>query len=283
METGMQIVKLLRRLGRCDAGVSAVEFAVLAPVLIGGLLFLVDVGIAIGTRMEMDRNVRAGAQAAMSLNNSTASIEAIMLASAERRRPSARRQHWPALARGTQLRAPRPAAPARRLLCSSMSLRPGIFPASWFPTSSDRTAVSKFVKFRSATRGSVLVAVWRDRRGATAIEFVVVVSALLMIVLATLQFGRVLAARNEMSYALSRAVRVVHLDATTTTEEIVDMLEEGLGTVGGELDVSITEIAGTNFMEISVEFPFELSLPFRTSSVIDLRVATLAPMVSPTQ
>ena len=44
---------------------------------------MLDVGIAVGTRMEMDRNVRAGAQAAMSLNNSASSIEAIMLASAE--------------------------------------------------------------------------------------------------------------------------------------------------------------------------------------------------------
>ena len=45
---------------------------------------MVDIGrVASATRMEMDRNVRAGAQAAMSLNNSAGSIEGIMLASAE--------------------------------------------------------------------------------------------------------------------------------------------------------------------------------------------------------
>ena len=81
--TGRHVAAQLRRLRGCDAGLSAIEFAFLAPVLIGGLLLMVDVGIAVGTRMEMDRNVRAGAQAAMSLNNSTSSIEAIMLASTE--------------------------------------------------------------------------------------------------------------------------------------------------------------------------------------------------------
>ena len=44
---------------------------------------MVDIGGAIAERMEMDRNVRAGAQAAMSLNNDLSSIEGIILASTE--------------------------------------------------------------------------------------------------------------------------------------------------------------------------------------------------------
>jgi hypothetical protein len=48
-----------------------------------GLLTMVDIGRAITARMEMDRNVRAGAQAAMSLNNDLESIEGIILASTE--------------------------------------------------------------------------------------------------------------------------------------------------------------------------------------------------------
>jgi Flp pilus assembly protein TadG len=73
----------LRRLGRCRSGVSSIELALLAPIIIVGLLMMVDAGLAVATRMEMDRNVRAGAQAAMSLNNSAASIEEIVRASAE--------------------------------------------------------------------------------------------------------------------------------------------------------------------------------------------------------
>ena len=73
----------LRRLGRCRSGVSSIELALFAPILVSGLLMMVDLGLAVGVRMEMDRNVRAGAQAAMSLNNSAASIEEIVRASAE--------------------------------------------------------------------------------------------------------------------------------------------------------------------------------------------------------
>ena len=70
-------------LARCRSGVAAVEFALIAPMLIVSFLLMLDVGTAIAARMEMDRNVRAGAQAAMSLNNEVASIEAIVLASNE--------------------------------------------------------------------------------------------------------------------------------------------------------------------------------------------------------
>jgi Flp pilus assembly pilin Flp len=70
-----------RRLARDDAGASAVEFAMAAPFLIAGMILMVDYGIAMGTQMELGRNVRAGAQAAMSLNNDAEAIEGIVLAS----------------------------------------------------------------------------------------------------------------------------------------------------------------------------------------------------------
>ena len=73
----------LRRLVRCRSGVAATEFAIFAPMVILGLFTMVDIGSAVTQRMEMDRNVRAGAQAAMSLNNDEASIRGIILASTE--------------------------------------------------------------------------------------------------------------------------------------------------------------------------------------------------------
>ena len=73
----------MRRMARCEAGVAATEFALFAPMIILGILMMVDIGGAIAERMEMDRNVRAGAQAAMSLNNDVSSIEGIILASTE--------------------------------------------------------------------------------------------------------------------------------------------------------------------------------------------------------
>jgi pilus assembly protein CpaE len=47
-------------------GVSAVEFALVAPVMIGALLGMVDIGMAINERMSIDHVVRAAAQVAIS-------------------------------------------------------------------------------------------------------------------------------------------------------------------------------------------------------------------------
>lgn len=74
-------ISLIRNLIRDSSGASAIEFALVAPVLITAVLFMVDIGLAVSTRMELNRDVRAGAQAAMSLNNDTSAIQAIALAS----------------------------------------------------------------------------------------------------------------------------------------------------------------------------------------------------------
>jgi Flp pilus assembly protein TadG len=68
----------MRRLLSCTKGAGMLEFALFAPMVALGLLVMTDIGIAIGTRMELDRNVRAGAQAAMSLNNNPDSIAGIV-------------------------------------------------------------------------------------------------------------------------------------------------------------------------------------------------------------
>jgi hypothetical protein len=98
------------------------------------------------------------------------------------------------------------------------------------------------------------------------------------------QVGQVLAARNDVSHALSQVVRVVHLAPQTTSEEIVAELARLLsGYEGRQLDVEVTEISATSYMRIEVRFPVTLSVPFLPSQSLTLRVETLAPMVSPFQ
>jgi Flp pilus assembly protein TadG len=75
-------MRVLDRLLGETGGAAAVEFAIVAPLLLFGLIAMIDTGVMATTRMEMDRNVRAGAQAAMSLNNDPTAIETIVLASA---------------------------------------------------------------------------------------------------------------------------------------------------------------------------------------------------------
>jgi Flp pilus assembly protein TadG len=65
---------------RSESGNSAIEFGLTAPFLILALVTMLDVGIAVETRMEMDRNVRAGVQAAMSQINDPNAIRDFILA-----------------------------------------------------------------------------------------------------------------------------------------------------------------------------------------------------------
>lgn len=71
---------ILLRLLYDRRGASALEVALLAPLLVFGLLGMADAGFEIGARMELDRVVRSGAQAALSLNNDAAAIQTIALA-----------------------------------------------------------------------------------------------------------------------------------------------------------------------------------------------------------
>jgi pilus assembly protein CpaE len=50
---------------RDERGVSAIEFGVLAPILLFALLTTVDIGFAVHERMAIDNALRAGAEAAM--------------------------------------------------------------------------------------------------------------------------------------------------------------------------------------------------------------------------
>lgn len=69
-------------LTRNETGTAAVELGIVAPILIVAFVLMTDVGLAVGTRMEMDRNVRAGVQAAMSQINDVDRIKQMILSSA---------------------------------------------------------------------------------------------------------------------------------------------------------------------------------------------------------
>jgi pilus assembly protein CpaE len=59
------IKRSLSRLSGDERGVSAVEFALIMPVLLFALLATIDVGFAVSERMAIDHVLRAGAQRAM--------------------------------------------------------------------------------------------------------------------------------------------------------------------------------------------------------------------------
>lgn len=61
----VEAVRDFRSWGRCEAGVAAVEFALIAPMLIAAVLTMADLGFAIHERAEIDQALRNGAQQAV--------------------------------------------------------------------------------------------------------------------------------------------------------------------------------------------------------------------------
>ena len=71
------------RFWRNETGVSAIEFGLVAPMLALGLTLMLDIGLAVGQRMELDRNVRAGVQAAMSNISDLDAVRNLVLSTSE--------------------------------------------------------------------------------------------------------------------------------------------------------------------------------------------------------
>lgn len=69
----------LRDFLRNDSGVAAVEFALIAPILIGAVLSMADIGLAIHERAEMDQALRNGAERAI-YDPGVLEVEAVLAA-----------------------------------------------------------------------------------------------------------------------------------------------------------------------------------------------------------
>ncbi len=65
---------ILGRLRQCDAGMSAVEFALTAPLLVLMLLGMADMGLATNEKMRLVSAARAGAQSGYGNSANTAAI-----------------------------------------------------------------------------------------------------------------------------------------------------------------------------------------------------------------
>ncbi|WP_436639787.1 TadE/TadG family type IV pilus assembly protein [Microbaculum sp. FT89] len=126
----------------------------------------------------------------------------------------------------------------------------------------------------------------RDRRGVAAIEFAFVFPLLIMVVGASIEYGRALQARNEMSHALSKVVRVLNIDPKKSSSQIASLLAADLSTYGpDDLQVAVAnaQISGSPYMKISVKFPFDLLVPFGELSTVTLGVDTVAPLIAATK
>lgn len=72
----------------------------------------------------------------------------------------------------------------------------------------------------------------RDCRGATAVEFALLLPVLLAVLLAVLEFGRALWLRQDMQFAVEEAARFALVDETATSAAIVARAAARMAAVG---------------------------------------------------
>ena len=126
----------------------------------------------------------------------------------------------------------------------------------------------------------------RSDDGAAAIEFAIIVWALIFVCLGIIELGRGLHVRNEMSYAADLAARrILTFEAYSgavlapTDEDALRLVvkEAFKGSRPGDLSVTFPLDAGGNFRVIPLEYPFSLLIP-GLRDTFDLTVSRRVPI-----
>lgn len=156
-----------------------------------------------------------------------------------------------------------------------------------------------YVSHRLSNEGSETL--WQSTRGAVAIEFAVVVGALLILILGTLQTGLALQARNEVERTITHVARAVHLAPDNPARAVTARSLSGESCAGfadqlpddrdGQIKACLAmllshhrvekenvSIAGATpeFDRIRVNFSHRLNIPLVSNIDIEMRVSALA-------
>ena len=128
----------------------------------------------------------------------------------------------------------------------------------------------------------VCTRLWRDEDGASAVEFSIVGSLFIVLMLAVLQLGWALQVRNEMSQASDRAARFVMLaPETSDTAFEAKVYDTFTGFDPDRLSVDVGEMTqGTaEFRTLQVEYSLPISVPGIPLTAITLSQSRRIPVL----
>ncbi len=118
--------------------------------------------------------------------------------------------------------------------------------------------------------------------GTTAIEFAIIGPLLISLAIGTVEFGRGLLIRNELAYAMDRAVRMALIDPSVT-EAVIETTFRGALT---SADVELVAVAfgaetvdSTAFRTMQVTYPLELLIPGLIGQAIEVSVDRRIPVL----
>ena len=282
-----------------EGGAAAIEFAVLAPVLVLACLATIDLGLAFNQRMTIDAMVRAGVEPALAdpgvdkvrdivkgaagdgitlttdsadsfeMGGSSLSVDVTRSCACPESMStsvSLYRRNMRGIGRAVPLLSDIGGKVLRPDHCSALSA------ARRHPGASEM--MTNGACARAALRGFR-----RDEGGAGAVEFALVGSALILLVLGILWFGWVLQIRNDLAQAADRGVRYVVMNPTATDQAIqteVAALLTGYSTSNLTVQADSQVVGATSFRRIRVSYIMPVSIPGVTSPVT-LKVSRRTP------
>lgn len=117
----------------------------------------------------------------------------------------------------------------------------------------------------------------RRTEGATAIEFAIVAMPLILLLVGTLELGRVLFIRNELALAADRGVRTLLVTADTPMATIETQIRDTFSlTPPAGLAVTLAT-DGTGFRTLRIDYPVELLIPTLVTPQITLTTERRVP------
>ncbi len=105
---------------------------------------------------------------------------------------------------------------------------------------------------------------FRDRRGAAALEFALVGLPFILLLLGLVEFGRGLYIRNALDSAADRAQRVIMIDpsaSVTTLEQTIRSTFRAGQSEHLTLNYALETVAGVNYRRVSLNYAMQLLLP----------------------
>lgn len=112
--------------------------------------------------------------------------------------------------------------------------------------------------------GPLLRRMRADTAGSVAVEFALVAGAVVAMMLAMVEAGRMIQAKSSLDFAIDRAARVVLRDKDAATGEIFSVLRDGFKRVAPDdliLKMSSTTSGGENFVKMEAVYQYDFMLP----------------------
>lgn len=122
-----------------------------------------------------------------------------------------------------------------------------------------------------------------DRRGATAVQFGLILPAFLLLIVGGLDVGRLLWTQTTLQFASEEGGRYAMTHVTATSTQLINFTRQKL--VGLDKD-SVTvatandTVGGVIFVTISTTHQFRLVTPFLSFATVQLSGRTRVPLIS---